>query len=94
MKPLTGKEAQAQLKKCLNDYEKEAPFKYPYLSYGYFKETISGEFAGVEGTLHRWTAFDNTNGHCFTESFATEQEALAWLRGDNIKKETKKYGKK
>lgn len=32
----------------------------------------------------RWVAFDNTQGECFVEDFATEAEAKAWVEGKEV----------
>lgn len=69
MKILTGQEAKDTLEELLKFH---TPFPEPYVA-GYFKESY----------IDVYTAFDNTTGDCWTESFKSEAEARSWAEGEN-----------
>lgn len=47
-----------------------------YRPYGYFYAY------DPTGSAYKWVAVDNSTGDAWTEEFATEQDAIAWLNGE------------
>lgn len=65
METLTGLEAKNQLDKILKDSNKNEKYKYP--SKGYFRKE------------EYYTAFDNTTGDCWVETFDNKSDVINWL---------------
>lgn len=62
--------------KELNELLDSADRGGKYKPYGYFYAY------DPTGNAYKWVAVDNGTGDAWTEEFATEQDAIAWLNGE------------
>ena len=67
-----SKVSMQELHKILDSAEREGKYR----PYGYFYAY------NPNGKYYNWVAIDNGTGAAWTEEFATETEAIAWLNGE------------